>query len=66
VIELVFDLARHEQTRLAAVLEAVGASYDPAEVLAGELEAHALLYSGLDAEQQRIYGELMTGGVLGS
>lgn len=60
----VFDLTAHETARLAAVLEACEGTYDPGEVLAGEMEAHALLYSDLDDDQQRMYDELVANGVL--
>lgn len=58
------DLASHEALRRVHVLEAIGPHWDPVEVLRGEEEAYDLLYSGLDADQQRLYGELVEAGVL--
>ena len=43
-----FDLTVDEARRRAAVLQAIGAQWDPAVVLANELAAYELLYSGLD------------------
>ena len=62
--DFVFDLTGHEQTRLAAVVDALGDSYDPAEILAGEQAAYAMLYSGLDEQQQAVYDQLHAAGVL--
>jgi hypothetical protein len=59
----VWDLSAHEQRRLAAVL-AARPDFEPAAALAGEAEAHRLLYSGLDAEQQATYQMLVRAGVL--
>ena len=61
----VFDLTAHEQHRLASVLAATP-DLDPASVLATETEAHRMLYSGLDAQQQAIYQMLVEAGVLGA
>jgi hypothetical protein len=58
------DLTAHEGTRLAAVLEAVGSDWDPAEIYVGETEAHRMLYSGLDPDQQSSYDLLVASGVL--
>jgi hypothetical protein len=58
------DLTMDEVRRRAHVLEAIGDDWDPVEVLRGEREAFARLYSGLDAEQQRIYEQLVRAGVL--
>ncbi|HEY2764547.1 MAG TPA: DUF6400 family protein [Pseudonocardiaceae bacterium] len=58
------DLTVHEGTRLAAVLEAIGLYWDPAEIYAGETEAHRMLYSNLDAGQQSSYNLLIAHGVL--
>jgi hypothetical protein len=58
------DLTAHEGTRLAAVLEALGPDWDPAEVYQGEAEAYRMLYTGLDAGQRAIYHELVVNGVL--
>lgn len=64
--EYVFDvdLTESEMQRRAVVVEALGAAWDPAAVLEGERQAHELLYSGLDADQQRIYDQLVAAGVL--
>ncbi|WP_232663717.1 DUF6400 family protein [Pseudonocardia sp. TRM90224] len=57
------DLTAHEQTRLAAVLEAA-TDLDPGRVLAAETDAHRMLYSNLDEEQQATYRMLVEAGVL--
>jgi Family of unknown function (DUF6400) len=59
-----YDLTLDEARRRAAVLEAIGDDWDPIQVLAEEEMAYEMLYSGLDAEQQRIYDELASAGVL--
>lgn len=64
IVEFFLDLDRDEVRRRAEVVRAMGDAWDPAAVLRGEDEAYALLYSGLDAEQQRIYAELVAAGVL--
>ncbi|MFB9465471.1 DUF6400 family protein [Streptomyces cinereospinus] len=58
------DLAREETRRRAAVLAALGPDWDPVAALRSEQAAHALLYSGLDAEQERTYAMLVAAGVL--
>ncbi|HEY3483108.1 MAG TPA: DUF6400 family protein [Streptomyces sp.] len=58
------DLTVEESRRRAEVMAALGPEWDPVAVLRGEEEAYALLYSGLDAEQQRTYDELVAAGVL--
>ncbi|MCX5167201.1 DUF6400 family protein [Streptomyces antibioticus] len=58
------DLSAHELLRRAHVLDALGPDWDPGEALRGEQQAYALLYSGLDADQQRLYDELVGAGVL--
>ncbi|MFD7875622.1 DUF6400 family protein [Streptomyces sp. NPDC059766] len=58
------DLTSHEMLRRAHVLDALGSDWDPVAALEGEEAAYALLYSGLDAEQQRVYDELVAAGVL--
>ena len=63
-LSVVLDLTLDEARRRAAVLEAIGDDWDPVAVLAEEERAYDLLYSGLDAEQQRIYDELVDAGVL--
>ncbi|MFE7318005.1 DUF6400 family protein [Streptomyces sp. NPDC057555] len=58
------DFAGHEARRRAEVLAALGDSWDPVEVMAGEAAAQQLLYSGLDADQQATYAMLVAAGVL--
>ena len=58
------DLTVEEIRRRTEVMAALGPAWDPVEVLRGEEAAYALLYSGLDAEQQRTYEELVAAGVL--
>ncbi|MFD9320820.1 DUF6400 family protein [Streptomyces sp. NPDC060053] len=62
--DLSIDLTAHEMLRRAHVLEALGPDWDPVAALRDEEAAHELLYSGLDAEQQRMYDELVAAGVL--
>jgi Family of unknown function (DUF6400) len=64
MLDFSYDLTLDEARRRAAVLEAIGDDWDPIAVLAEEEKAYDLLYSGLDEEQQRIYDELVTAGVL--
>jgi hypothetical protein len=59
-----YDLTLDEARRRAAVLEAIGQDWDPGAVLAEEDRAYAMLYSGLDDDQQRIYDDLVAAGVL--
>ncbi|MGV4890261.1 DUF6400 family protein [Streptomyces viridosporus] len=63
-IDFSVDLSSHETLRRAHVLAALGPDWDPVAALRDEEEAHRLLYSGLDAEQQRLYDELVSAGVL--
>ncbi|MDC0773267.1 DUF6400 family protein [Streptomyces sp. HD] len=65
-VEFSVDLSAHEMLRRAHVLDALGPDWDPVAALRGEDEAYELLYSGLDAEQQRIHDELVAAGVLPS
>jgi hypothetical protein len=58
------DLTLHEGTRLAAVLDAVGPDWDPAEIYRGEAEAARLLYANLDPDQQATYDVLIAAGAL--
>ena len=58
------DLTLDEARRRAAVLEAIGDDWDPIAVLTEEEKAYDMLYSDLDEEQQRIYDELVSAGVL--
>ncbi|MDX3115249.1 DUF6400 family protein [Streptomyces scabiei] len=62
--DLVVDLGAHEMLRRAHVLDALGPDWDPVAALRGEEAAYGLLYSGLSAEQQRVYDELVSAGVL--
>ena len=59
-----YDLTLDEARRRTAVLEAIGDDWDPVQVLAEEERAWDMLYGGLDDEQQRIYDELVSAGVL--
>ncbi|RSS61056.1 hypothetical protein EF912_07835 [Streptomyces sp. WAC07061] len=58
------DLTSQEMLRRAQVMAALGPDWDPVDVLRSEEEAYDLLYSGLDAEQQRTYDALVAAGVL--
>ncbi|MFJ1706072.1 DUF6400 family protein [Kitasatospora sp. NPDC088346] len=58
------DLTIEEARRRAEVVAALGPDWDPVAVMRGEDEAYALLYSGLDADQQRTYDDLVAAGVL--
>jgi len=58
------DLTLDEARRRSAVLEAIGAEWDPIAVMAEEQRAEEMLYSDLDDEQQRIYDDLVRAGVL--
>ncbi|ARH94558.1 DUF6400 family protein [Streptomyces sp. MOE7] len=59
-----FDLTEHEARRRTEVLAALGDAWDPVAVMNAELEAHQLLYSDLDADQQATYDRLVAAGVL--
>ena len=63
-LDFAYDLTLDEARRRTAVLEAIGDDWDPIAVLVEENEAYDLLYSNLDSEQQRIYDELVSAGVL--
>ncbi len=63
-LDFAYDLTLDEARRRSAVLEAIGEDWDPVAVLAEEQKAYDMLYSGLDAEQQRVYDELVSAGVL--
>ena len=63
-VPFTIDLTAHEGVRLTAVLDALGSDWDPAEVYAGEAEAHQLLYSNLDPNQQATYDALIAAGAL--
>ena len=58
------DLTAHETARLTAVLHALGTHWDPGDIYTGEAEAHRLLYSHLDSDQQATYQLLVAAGVL--
>jgi hypothetical protein len=63
-LEFAYDLTLDEVRRRTAVLEAIGDDWDPIRALAEEDKAYAMLYSNLDAEQQRHYDNLVSAGVL--
>jgi hypothetical protein len=63
-VDFTVDLTGHEMTRRAHVMEALGAGWDPVEMMRREEEAYDMLYSGLDEEQQRVYDSLVAAGVL--
>ena len=63
-LSFAYDLTLDEARRRAAVLEAIGEDWDPVAVLAEEERAYAMLYSGLDDDQQKIYDDLVAAGVL--
>jgi hypothetical protein len=63
-LEFAYDLTLDEVRRRTAVLEAIGADWDPVRALVEEEKAYAMLYSNLDAEQQRQYDNLVSAGVL--
>ncbi|OBF71935.1 hypothetical protein A5750_18900 [Mycobacterium sp. 852002-51613_SCH5001154] len=65
-LDFAYDLTLDEARRRSAVLEAIGADWDPVAVLAEEQRAYDMLYSDLDGEQQRVYDELVRAGVLPS
>ncbi|MFF3603668.1 DUF6400 family protein [Streptomyces sp. NPDC002463] len=58
------DLTVEEARRRAEVVAALGPDWDPVAVLREEEAAHALLYSGLDEEQQKLHSMLVAAGVL--
>lgn len=62
--EFAYDLTFDEVRRRTAVLEAIGDDWDPVRALVEEEKAYAMLYSDLDAEQQRHYDNLVRAGVL--
>ncbi|MGH3566558.1 MAG: DUF6400 family protein [Pseudonocardia sp.] len=64
LIPFTIDLTAHEGVRLGAVLAALGPHWDPAEIYTSEAEAHRMLYTDLDTEQQASYDLLVAGGVL--
>jgi hypothetical protein len=64
LVPFTVDLTAHEGTRLAAVLDAIGPRWDPAEIYSGEAEAQRMLYAHLNPEQQATYDVLIAAGVL--
>ncbi|MFG2982278.1 DUF6400 family protein [Streptomyces sp. NPDC048258] len=64
LIDFTVDLTSQEVLRRAQVMAALGADWDPIEVLRGEDAAYDLLYSGLDEQQQRLYDDLVAADVL--
>ncbi|MFD0146414.1 MULTISPECIES: DUF6400 family protein [unclassified Streptomyces] len=63
-VSFTIDLTLEEARRRAEVVAALGPDWDPVAVLREEEAAYALLYSGLDEEQQRIHAMLVAEGVL--
>ena len=63
-LDMTFDLTLDEARRRAAVLQAIGDDWDPVAVLAEEELAYDMLYADLDADQPRIFDELVKAGVL--
>ena len=63
-VDFAYDMTLDEARRRTAVLEVIGDDWDPIAVLDEENRAHDMLYSNLDDEQQRIYDELVSAGVL--
>ena len=61
---LVHDRSVDEARRRSAYLDAIGDEWDPIRAVAQEMHAHELLYSNLNLEQQRVYDELVSAGVL--
>ncbi|MGW1996565.1 DUF6400 family protein [Embleya sp. NPDC001921] len=64
LVSFTIDLTFEEARRRAEVVAALGPDWDPVAALRSEDEAYALLYSGLDAEQQRTHDLLVAAGVL--
>lgn len=58
------DLTLHETTRLAAVLDALGPQWDPTQIYTDEAQAHQMLYTHLDPDQQATYDLLIAHGAL--
>jgi uncharacterized protein DUF6400 len=63
-LQFAYDLTLDEVRRRSAMLEAIGPDWDPIRALAEEEKAYDMLYSNLDAEQQRHYDTLVSAGVL--
>lgn len=64
LVDFDIDLTFEESRRRVEVIAALGDDWDPVEVIRGEDAAYAALYSGLDAQQERIYNDLVAAGVL--
>jgi hypothetical protein len=60
----IHDLSVDEARRRSAILDAIGDDWDPIRALAQEMQAHEMLYSNLNSDQQRVYDELVSAGVL--
>ncbi|MFF4836022.1 DUF6400 family protein [Streptomyces sp. NPDC001315] len=63
-VDFTVDLTSHEMLRRAHVLDALGPDWDPLAALRGEDAANDLLFSGLSEEQERLYDDLVSAGVL--
>ena len=63
-LDFAYDLTLDEARRRSAMVTAIGDGWDPGAALAQEAHAYDMLYAGLDDEQQRIYDELVSAGVL--
>ncbi|MEV5310952.1 DUF6400 family protein [Streptomyces sp. NPDC052610] len=63
-VPFTLDLTLEEARRRAEVLAALGPDWDPVAALRAEQAAEDLLYSGLDADQERTYALLVAAGVL--
>ncbi|MDQ3764766.1 MAG: DUF6400 family protein [Actinomycetota bacterium] len=64
LVPFTIDFTAHEGTRLAAVLDALGPHGDPTQIFTNEAEAHRILDTLLDPEQQATYDLLIADGVL--
>ncbi len=64
LVPFTVDLTAHEGKRLAAVLNALGPLWDPAEIDADAAQAHQVLYAHLDPKQQATYDVLLAAGAL--
>lgn len=63
-LDFAYDLTLDEARRRSAMFEAMGDDWDPIAVLGEEQRAYDMLYSNLDEDQQRVYDELVSAGVL--
>jgi hypothetical protein len=64
LVPFTLNLTTHEGARLAAVLDALGPHWDPIQVYTSETDAHRMLYTDLDTDQQATFDELVAAGVL--